>query len=181
MRYLRELKDPDDVVREHAAKKLGELGEANSVADLCVALGDLDSDVRYESAIALGKLGVYNAYKPLLRVLHDDEHPDVCAAAATALGNIGTVEAVTHLESLLAHEDRFVRASVARALGKLKQIGSVAPLVEILRIDGISAVRNAATEALQNIGGRQAERALARIAQSDGLGRVVEKNEYQLP
>lgn len=169
LRYLRDLKDPDDSVREIAAKKLGAIGEKQAAPELCKALGDLDLDVRYEAALALGKLGIYNTYKPLVRILHSDDDPDICAAAATALGNIGVIEAVTHLEAKLSHEDRFVRASVARALGKLKQIGSVAPLVTLLRTDGISTVRDAASIALKNIGGKEAKRALNRISQSDEL------------
>ena len=170
LRFLKELKHSNAEKREEAAHKLGELEDMGSAVQLINALKDLDSDVRYEAALSLGKLKVVNAYKPLVRLLKD-EVPDVCAAAATALGELGLTEAIGPIGLQLKNPDRYVRASVARALGKLGNVSSVNVLVELLRTDGISDVREAAKEALENIGGRQAERALSRIKQINLLGR----------
>lgn len=171
LRFLRDLKHTNGEIREAAARKLGNLGDFGAAVPLINSLKDLDSDVRYEAALSLGRLNVRSAYKPLVRLLLEDDNPDVTAAAATALGQLGRVDAIGPLTKKLVDPDRFVRASVVRALGNLKNVSAVNKLVELLRTDGISDVREAAREALENIGGREAGRALRRIAESDSLGR----------
>lgn len=168
LRFLKQLRDSNGDKREEAARLLGEIGDVGAMEGLIFALKDLDEDVRYEAALSLGKLKARSAFKPLNRLMMEDEEPDVCAAAATALGHLGIMEAIGPLEIKLKDPDMFVRASAARALGNLKNVSAVNMLVELLRTDGISDVREAAREALEKIGGRLAERALRRV------------NEYQM-
>ena len=171
---LKKLDHIEGEVREDGARELGELGDKGAAIALISRLEDIDADVRYEAALALGKLEIVSAYKPLVRLIGTEEDPDVIAAISTALGELGLVEAVAPLSEQLKNPDRFVRACAARALGKLKSISTVNALVELLRTDGISDVREAATEALEAIGNRQAKQALSRIAESNLLGRKTE-------
>ncbi len=157
----RGLQDPDDTVREEAARLLGDLGDGTAGSALIETLGDDDVDVRLAAAEALGKLRCEAAVRALVRRL-DDEDADVAAAAAVALGAIGDGFAVEPLVDRLDHEDRFVRGEVALALGKLGATGAVPVLVKLMRNDPISDVREAATRALCTIRGPNAERALRR-------------------
>ncbi len=159
--YLREMDSSSDVVREAAARELGELGDNYASERLIQALGDLDVDVRYAAAEALGKLKSTAAIKPLIRLLDDDD-PDVCATCCTALAHVGAEEAIDSIVGKLENRDRFVREAAVRALGMLDANEAVRMLIYLLRNDPISDVRRAATDSLRMIGGVQAERALRR-------------------
>ena len=162
-RYLQQLrKNSDDLVREEAARALGDLGDMSAVDALIKALYDLDVDVRFAAAEALGKLRGETAVKPLIRLLGKDDDPDVRASAATALGQIQHSSAITPLIEQLDHADRFVRAAVLEALGNLKAFAAVQRIVHIMRNDPISNVRQAAEIALCVLGGEEANRALIR-------------------
>ncbi|HRW03553.1 MAG TPA: HEAT repeat domain-containing protein [Caldilineaceae bacterium] len=161
LRHLRALASPDDLIREHAAQRLGELGDPIATQALIRTLTDPDVDVRFASAEALGKLRSESALRPLIRTLADDD-PDVLAAAAAALGELGLPDAISQLDELLSHHDRFVRAAAALALGKLDAINTVRTLIFLMRNDSIGDVRRAAAHALCTIGGSEAERALKR-------------------
>ncbi len=161
LRHIRALQNADDVVREHAAQKLGELDDPIATQALISALGDPDVDVRYAAAEALGKLRSQTALKPLIRTLTDDD-PDVIAAAATSLGALALPEAISELDDLLSHHDRFVRAATALSLGTLNATSTVRTLIFLMRNDSIGDVRRAAAQALCMIGGLQATHALKR-------------------
>lgn len=163
LRYLSDLKDPDEDTRERAAYMIGNLGDPIATVALMNALSDLDVDVRFEAALALGKIKAKSAVKALIRLLDDEEDADVCAAAATALGDIGAAEASIPLIGKLTHHDRFVKAKAARALGKLGEKSAVESLINLMRNDGISDVREASAIALAIIGGTQSLRALKRV------------------
>jgi hypothetical protein len=164
--YLRDLGSSSDDVRETAARELGELGDLYAAERLIQLLADPDSDVRYAAAEALGKLRSTAAIKPLIRLLGDDD-PDVCATSCMALAAIGAQEAIDPVMTKLENRDRFVREAAARALGQLKASEAVRMLIYMLRNDPISDVRRAATAALKQIGGGQAERALKRASNNN--------------
>ena len=163
LRYLRDLKDPNENTREIAARMIGELRDPIGTVALTDALSDLDIDVRIESALALGKIKSKSSVKALIRLLDEEEDADVCSAAASALGEIGEAEASVPLIRQLTHSDRFVKASAARALGKLAEKSAIEPLIHIMRNDGISDVRQASAIALAKIGSPHALRALKRV------------------
>jgi hypothetical protein len=163
LRHLRDLKDPNENTRENAAHKIGNMGDPIAAVALTKALSDLDVDVKLEAAIALGKIKANSAVKALIRLLDEEQDPDVCAAAATALGDIGKAEACIPLISKLTHHDRFVKANAALALGKLGEKSAVEPLISLMRNDGISDVREASAIALARIGGDHSLRALKRV------------------
>ncbi|MCP5099785.1 MAG: TIR domain-containing protein [Chloroflexi bacterium] len=160
--YLQDLKSSDDVVRENAAERLGELGDLSAVEALIQVLTDPDSDVRYIATRSLGKLRSESALRPLFRLLEKDEDPDVQAVAAISLGELQISTAIAPLMEQLEHSDRFVRAGVLQALGELNASAAVSRINHIMRNDPISDVRAAAQVALCKIDDPQAQRALQR-------------------
>ena len=153
--------------RETAARKLGKIRDQDTVPVLVETLSDPDPNVRFEAAIALGMIRHKSAYKPLQSLIKREKDPDVIAATADALGEIGRkcniMQASQLFIKLLSHEDRIVRESCALALGKYKEKKAVDLLIRIMRNDTISNVRESAITALKCIGSSEALRAVRRI------------------
>lgn len=88
----------DEHVRSHAAHALGIIGDIRAVKPLIAALRDPERLVRRNAAEALGQIGDEQAVEPLIALLTDTEKLlygiRVCDAAADALTQIGTREAV---------------------------------------------------------------------------------------
>ena len=108
----------------------------------------------------------------LMARLLSDPVPDVRAAAATALGKLGSAEAVPTLCHLLERESEFglgarVKEAAARALGEIASPEAVPALAQFLVSGGLLArfsptePRAAAVEALRRIGTSDAQRGLA--------------------
>jgi hypothetical protein len=102
-RLIRQLQDPDDDIRQDAARALGELGsEAKDAAPaLTEALEDADAEVRYRALKALSKIGFAEktAVPALAKRLKDDDR-NVRYYAAKMLSKMGpdaapAVEALT--------------------------------------------------------------------------------------
>jgi HEAT repeat protein len=112
---IAKLKDDDWKVREAAAKRLEEIGDATAVEPLIAVLDDTWWYVQMEAAEALGNSKDRRAVKPLIGLFgHNERH--VRAAAAVSLGKIGDASAVPDLIELLQDRDGVVRAVTARAL-----------------------------------------------------------------
>ena len=158
---LQELDHSNVDVRERAATELGEIGDAEACDGLVGALGDPDADVRFAAAASIGKLRCTDARKALAGAL-DDTDPDVAAEAADGLGVIGVEEGIEPLVLHLGHRDRFVREAVITSLGLLGASEAASTLVDLMRNDPISTVREAATTALCRIDSSVARRALRR-------------------
>jgi HEAT repeat protein len=97
------LKDEDSYVRASVARALGEIGDSRAVDALIEALKDEDSDVRENSIDALVKI---------------------------AKKDLGVVD---KLIKALRDEDSDVRASVAWALGEIRDARAVEALIEALK------------------------------------------------
>lgn len=85
--------------------------------------------------------------------------PELRMAAANALGELGTADALPHLIETLDDDDPRVRERVARAIGRLEDARACDALVARLE-DPSGRVRREAAEALGAIGNRQALNAL---------------------
>ncbi|MDJ0734755.1 MAG: HEAT repeat domain-containing protein [Nostocaceae cyanobacterium] len=90
----------------------------------------------------------------------ENQDPDVVAVAIKLLGNFDNALAVPSVVSFLKHRDRFVRRAAARELGKLAKYETdreqvlkqaVDPLIQVMRNNAISNVRETALEALVSI------------------------------
>jgi len=107
-------KDPK--IQYDAAEALGEIGDIQAIKPLITALTQNElSGVRWKAAEALSKIGVPAVDALIGALRHSDD--DVRWKAAIALGEIGDRRAIGPLISLLCDEDRFVKSRAAYALG----------------------------------------------------------------
>ena len=125
----------DERVMTAAANALAAIG-APAVPSLTEALEDFDDNVRWQSIVALGKIGrpALVTVPALLQSL-DDVDPDVRAAAAETLGLLGAKHkpVLNRLKQSTADEHSLVRASAAWSLWKISgRRESILELAELL-------------------------------------------------
>jgi hypothetical protein len=126
---IRRLDDPDDEVREEAARALGRIGAAEAVEPLVRHLRDPHSTIRVPAARALGRLGDARAVAPLIECLEGSSE-DLVEACCQALGRMGARAALRPLLRLLG-EERSPRVVVA-ASDAVSRMGSFEAALEIL-------------------------------------------------
>jgi HEAT repeat protein len=168
------LQDPDPRVRQAAARALGYLakGKAEVAAALKPLLEDVDFYVRYAAAWATDECrGLKEGDKPTNLAV--EPTPAQKDALAKAIKN-PTPEVVPLLITALEGRDIVTLRNAARALGKLKAVRAIDPLVAFLgsdRHDADELDAEAAARALGEIGSPEAlpflEAALKR-ANTDG-------------
>jgi len=169
------LKDPDWVVRREAAITLGEMGDERCVEPLCRALRDgdwqvrevaieglgqigspavellikllRDWDVRKYAIAALGKIRDERVLDPLMLQLRNDEFKDDAVNALVELGG----PAVARLINALKDKDENVRKQAVLALGRIKNVEAIDPLIDMLA-DSDWFTRLTAAAALEAIG-----------------------------
>lgn len=136
----------DDEFREAAARSLAETGSPEAVAPLAALL---DGPQAAAAAAALGRLSVREGAPPLLRLLEAPGGPGR-AEAIDALAQLLGAEAGGALSGELTSDQPEVRATAARALGRIRFEGAASRL-EALRSDYYGEVRRAAVEALARL------------------------------
>jgi len=105
-------------VRRSATVALGQIGDADAVPSIILALADENSLVRKAATDALGSLRDPRAISPLCRTL-EGENWFVVRGAADALAEIGDVQAVGPLLRALKDDRGEVRQQIVKALEKL--------------------------------------------------------------
>ncbi|MFQ5435244.1 MAG: HEAT repeat domain-containing protein [Anaerolineae bacterium] len=146
-------------VQSAAVEALVRIGSA-AVKPLCEALRDDDYNIRDNAIRALGQIGDVRAIEPLLEVKYGTENNLV----VRALGQIGDPEVVTPLTTALSSPNKVVRIEAAKALGKMKEVRAVGPLISMLSdtpFDKYS--RSAAMKALNDIGASGLNQAITTI------------------
>ncbi len=104
-----------------------------TVEVLCKLLQTGDEVDRCYAARALGVIGDQTVVSPLIDRLRDEDL-DVCIDAATALGNIGAIQAVPALiESLENDSSGEICTAVTEALGKTPSKQAIGALLNIFR------------------------------------------------
>ena len=120
--------DPDAKVRRYSAWALGLMGGEDVVHALIEAFEDEDERVRWDAAVALGKIG--EGAMEALRYALSYGAPVVRAGAANALGWINNHGAITSLVDALHDQSSEVRV---RAAFSLNWIGSASALEGLTR------------------------------------------------
>lgn len=183
------LQNPRYPARPLIAATLGQIGDKRAVEPLIQALKDPEKLVRYHAALALGKLKDRRAVKPLIYALFDEMPPigpdpltgdpmTVRSAAAQALGELRSPEAIPALKVLLKDENKSVRRSVIMALGQIGTKEAIMVLGEavwqesdenLLELMIRLIARNPykeSVETLRKISQSQIQESLRKIAQS---------------
>ena len=153
-KFARALKADRPELRMAAANALGRLDDPSSLQHLVGALDDEDVRVRLRACQACGTFADPRSVPALTTRLNEDDDPRVRRAAANALGNVGTDQALSPLLGLLDDGDEPLRRIAAGALGKANTPEPVEPLARALG-DESAVVRNAAVysviELLSNV------------------------------
>ena len=129
----------DAAIRIAAAEALAPLKDPLAVDPLVGLLKDGNADVRRASVAALAARGGGRVVEPLVAALKDSD-PGVRADAAKAV-----------YRRLMTDPDQDARRAAAAALGRIRAVDAVEPLVKAIR-DSDESVRLAAIRALQAIG-----------------------------
>jgi LCP family protein required for cell wall assembly len=115
---VRELSDPDPLIRRLAAAALSEIGDAQAIPALMDLLRDPYAEVRLAAINALGSLQAVSAEPGAIALLVDPD-PSVRRAAARALGLLGSSHAVAPLQAALSDRESRVRQAATHALERL--------------------------------------------------------------
>ncbi len=146
------LRHSDPLIRISAASSLAITETANAATSVAAALGDADENVRAQACRTLAKLDVELQGQPLdsLRQRLADDRPSVRAAAAYALGRVGSLADAELLRAALGDPVTGVVVEAAKSLGRLQDATSLPALIDLLR-NGEQATRVAAAWALGRI------------------------------
>lgn len=160
---IKELSAPGADNRRSAALILGNTKKKDKriVPALIKTLNDPDSDVRWNVAKALGKIGDPQAVPALIEGCEDPDK-DVREDMVEALGWIGDKRAVKPVIKSLDDEYLSVRMAAAEALGTLKDPRAIPPLVKALK-DSHPEVRKDAAKALAKIGNKSVIKPLEQL------------------
>jgi hypothetical protein len=126
---IKRLDDPDEEVREEAARALGRIGSAEAVEHLVRHLRDRHSTIRIYAARALGRIGDPRAVPWLVEGL-EGASEELAEACCQALGRMGARDALSPLLRLLG-EERSQRVVVAAA-DAMSRLGAFEAALEIL-------------------------------------------------
>jgi HEAT repeat protein len=170
-------------VRQAAAHALGELENPLAIAYLLNAFHDEDPWVRYQAVRSIGRYSSVGWAPPTIRdvcealkqLVQTDPANQVRAAAAEALGRVGSEDAVPILASLIEvpEGDGDVARAALTALGQVQSTEAVAPLLAALNSPNPER-RLDALQAFRERGGAEAGVTLQWIAAADSETRIVE-------
>jgi HEAT repeat protein len=165
-------------VRAVAAMDLGKMGKIQEFKEAAVEalshalINDIEFNVRNYAAESLGRIGDAGAVEPLAKAMGDSEFL-VRSTATQALGKIGK-PAVEALIEGLESKDESVRMYAAMALGRIKDVRAVAPLIEALKIKTrLGGVEGSASTALTKIGEPAVEPLITALKDNDDNVRVL--------
>ncbi|MDD5774772.1 MAG: HEAT repeat domain-containing protein, partial [Candidatus Omnitrophica bacterium] len=132
---IRKLSSKRLETRKKAAWKLGEIGDARSVAPLIDTLRDPDSYVRRNVAKALGEIGDKRAVEPLIKAV-EDSNSDVRSEAVKALAKLGALtvelEVKRYMIDLETPGNYYFREQAAEALGRIGDKRAIVPLIKAI-------------------------------------------------
>ena len=163
------LKDEDWSIREEAATMLGTLRDPRAVAPLVSVLRDGDRAVRDAASTALLAIG-----EPAVTTLGaclSDPVLTVQELASSVLATIADARVLAPLISALKSPDWIVRMHAAKALGRIKDPGTVTVLMPLLQ-DNVKAVREETSTALAAVGNAALSSLLVALSHAEWLVRL---------
>jgi HEAT repeat protein len=115
------LANSDSRVRKEAVHSLAKLGGKDAEQLLLGMLDDQDAGVKAMACRAVGVLGVEKSFKPLMKILDEDQDQDVQVECLQALGKLGDPGAVPLIEKravkgLFSRPSQEIRVAAYRAL-----------------------------------------------------------------
>jgi len=114
-----------------------------------------EPDMSIAAAWALGRLGDARAIEPLRESL-ESKYPLLRARAARALGSLGdAASAPILIDRLQTESDAGVKLAYGSALGALRHVGAMKPLLDLLDVLEDVQQRKEATLAVASIAGRE--------------------------
>ena len=163
------LRDEDWAIREEAATLLGGLKDARAVCPLVSILRDRDRSVREAAIGALTSIGEPSVVA--LGACLTDPDLSVQEAASAVLASIADGRVLDPLVRALRSLDWIVRMHAAKALGRIKDPGSIQFLIPLLQ-DKVKAVREETSSALAAIGEAAIPALLETLTHQDWLIRL---------
>lgn len=140
---IRALESPQLLIRSSAMNQLVDLGKRTPNMAIPKILKALDPaidfwTVRFGALEALGEIANTNTVDPLIQYLEKDKDPDFRAMVAKQLGIMGEIakragQSLTR--AIYDIESSEIRENAARALGQLKVLNAVEPLIATLKIE----------------------------------------------
>ena len=140
-RVIEALSDSNTNVRSAAVRALGDSSSEGAVPHLLALLRDESGDLRAQAGVSLARLGPI-ALPGLISALRDGK-PYVRQLAASALGDIGSREAVAPLIDLVSSDQSGARPEAIEALGKIGDPAAIAPILSVLRTASVAARKKA--------------------------------------
>jgi HEAT repeat protein len=148
------LRHDEPRVRRSAGAALARIGTPAAMAVLRAAMRDPDSEVRMHAVLAASASREPAAVTALLQILDGEDDHDVRAALLTALGKIGSADAVERLiQEASPAEGRFKRKHAPTRLAATKALAESRSAEAIAALRNLSSdrdpdVRDAATKGL---------------------------------
>ncbi|MHA2329565.1 MAG: HEAT repeat domain-containing protein, partial [Candidatus Hodarchaeales archaeon] len=135
------LKSHQLLIRSSAVHQLVSLGKSHSQMAIPKILTALDPSidywtVRFGAVEALGEIANETTVKPLIEYLKSDEDPDFRAMVAKQLGEMGNVAKGASSGLISALDDKEsseIQENAAHALGQIKALEAVEPLINALK------------------------------------------------
>jgi HEAT repeat protein len=153
--------DKDPILRCNAAKALGEIGDVRAVESLIFALEDRNVALRKAAAEALGKIGDVRADTPLWKASRRDPMLVEISEALLKIRGSQRIKKmiaehdVEGLLSALKDKGRYEKWNAITALGDLKDVRAIDPIIPMLN-EWESDIKKAAIDALIKIGDARA-------------------------
>ncbi len=147
---LEAIKSPSPLIRENAARALGQIKTRHAVNILVDLLRDSEWRVRKSAVEALGEIGDRRAIEPLVYSLRDSVEK-VQQQTVHALVSFGKLCTVPLLNALAREKNKFVLRAIILTLGEISDIKSVPAIIEHLR-SSYFVVRRTAIKALMKFG-----------------------------
>jgi HEAT repeat protein len=165
------LDDPDPVTRAATARMIGLSGQHDLAPALMQDLRDGDLAAGQQVAVALGRLGNTAVAPDLMKALQDRDEA-VRGRAALALGQLKYEAAVPELGRMLQNDGPLARGQAAAGLAVIGSPAAVAALMPPLGDAQMTAGRQAAMQALEDVGQPAVSQLTAALQSANDVIRV---------